>query len=89
MELNVVAKLRILPEDVEVDLKGIEEKLTPLVEAVGKLHTSEVKPIGFGLNMLEITVLMNDSKGGIDDLEGNIKKISGVGEVDVIDVNRL
>ncbi|ODS39070.1 MAG: hypothetical protein A7316_05115 [Candidatus Altiarchaeales archaeon WOR_SM1_86-2] len=89
MELNVVAKLRILPADVDVDLRVIEEKLTPLVEAVGKLHTSEVKPIGFGLNMLEITVLMNDSKGGIDDLEDNIKKISGVGEVDVVDVNRL
>ena len=84
-----MAKLRILPTDVEVDLRRIREELAPLVEKAGKLHDSEVKPIGFGLNMLEITVLMDDSQGGTDDLEDNIKKIPGVGEVDVIEVSRL
>jgi len=89
MELNVAARLRIMPKSVDVNLDDIKEKLTGIVEKYGKIHSTEVKPIAFGLNSLDIAVLLNDSQGGMEEIETEIRNLPGVGEVNVIDVNRL
>lgn len=89
MEVDVVAKLRIMPESVDVNLDGIKEKLNAIVEKYGKIHSTEINPIAFGLNSLDVAILLNDSKGGIDEIETEIRNLPGVGEVSVIDVNRL
>jgi len=89
MELNVAARLRIMPKDVDVNLDDIKEKLTGIVEKYGKIHSTEVKPIAFGLNSLDIAILLNDSQGGMEEIEAEIGNLPGVGEVNVIDVNRL
>ncbi|MFH0860048.1 MAG: elongation factor 1-beta [Candidatus Altiarchaeota archaeon] len=88
-DYNVVAKLNLMPEGVKTDLGKIREKVIPLVNRVGKFHSSEIKPIAFGLSSLEVTILLDDSKGGTDKLEKEISNIPGVAEVTVIDVNRL
>lgn len=89
MKLNVVAKIRITPEGVESDLEAIRERLVELVGGFGKLHNSEVKPIAFGLNSIEATLLLNDSKGGLEEIESSLKEMSEVSQVDVLDVNLL
>ena len=89
MELNVAVRLRIMPENVDVNLDEIKEKLTGIVEKYGKIHSTEINPIAFGLNSLDIAILLNDSKGGMEEIETEIRNLPGVGEVNVIDVNRL
>lgn len=89
MELNVAAKLRIMPKDVDVNLKNIEKEIASIANEIGKLHGSEIKPIAFGLNALEIAVLMNDARGGIDELEDKIRTMGGVSGVEVLEVTRL
>jgi len=89
MELNVAAKLRIMPEDVDVNLDEIKGKLDGIVGKYGKVHSAEIKPVAFGLNSIEATILLNDSEGGMDEIESEINNLPGVGEVSVIDVNRL
>jgi len=89
MELNVAAKLRIMPEDVNVNLDEIKGKLDGIVGKYGNLHSVEIKPIAFGLNSIEATILLNDAEGGMDNVEKEIQNLPGVGEVSVIDVNRL
>jgi len=89
MELNVAARLRIMPKDVDVNLDEIKEKLTGIVEKHGKIHSTEINPIAFGLNSLDVAILLNDSEGGMEEIEAEIGNLPGVGEVNVIDVNRL
>ncbi len=89
MELNVAARLRIMPESVDVNLDDIKGKLIGIVENYGKIHSTEINPIAFGLNSLDIAILLNDSQGGMDKIEKDIGALPGVGEVNVIGVSRI
>ncbi len=89
MKLNVVAKIRITPDDVDSDLDLIRERLAEIVEDHGRLHKSEVKPIAFGLNSIEATLLLDDSRGGLEGIESSLKEMREVSQVDVLDINRL
>lgn len=89
MELNVVTTLRIMPTDPGVDLESIKDGLEKIVKQFGRIHKTEVKPIAFGLNALEVVILLNDSKGGMEEIESQVKGLNGVGSVEVIDVSRL
>ena len=88
-ELNVVAKIRIMPEGVETNLEGISEKVKGLVGDYGKVHSSEIKPIAFGLNSLEVTLLLSDKEGGLEEIEEKVLGIEGVTDFTVLDINRL
>lgn len=83
MELNLAVELRIMPDGVEVDLKEIKNKLESIVKDYGKVYGAEEKPIAFGLKSLDVTVLLNDKKGGADEIQDAISKLPGVSEVDI------
>lgn len=89
MTLNVVAKLKIMPVSVETDMEKLAQSISPIVNKVGELKGTEIIPVAFGLNALEAVLLLDDSKGGISEIESKIKKLEGVLEVSVIDLNRL
>jgi elongation factor 1-beta len=86
---NVVASMRIMPTDIDVDLTKIAEEVKKLAGEKCAIHSMQVKPIAFGLKALEINLLLNDKKGGMDDVESAIRKIKGVGEAEVTSLNRL
>jgi len=86
---NVVVKLRVMPEGVETDLDGIQEKIRSLAKGAFEVHSMEVKPIAFGLKALEVNLLFNDAAGGMDETQEAVKNIGGVSEVETLDVNRL
>lgn len=86
---NVVAKLKIMPEGVDTDLGKIQEKVKALAGDTCSVHSINEKPIAFGLKALEVNLLFNDKAGGIDETQEKIKKIEGVGEIEVTDLNRL
>ncbi|HDN83128.1 MAG TPA: elongation factor 1-beta [Candidatus Altiarchaeales archaeon] len=89
MDLNVVVKLRIMPKDVSTSLKEIESFLKEIVSGYGKLHSTEIKPIAFGLKALEATILLDDKKGGIEEIEEKLKSSEEISQVDVIEVSRI
>ncbi|MFH1835049.1 MAG: elongation factor 1-beta [Methanobacteriota archaeon] len=89
VELNVVAKLKVLPEGVDVDLEAIQEKLGEIVSDYGKIHSLEIKPVAFGLNCIEANLLLSDSEGGLEEIEQKVSDLAGVSDVNVLDVNRL
>jgi elongation factor 1-beta len=86
---NVVARVRIMPEDVDVDLSRVKDEIVKLEGDKCKIHSMEEKPIAFGLKALEVNFLFNDKAGGFDEAQEAIGKIEGVGEVEVTDLNRL
>lgn len=86
---NVVAKMRIMPEGIETDLKKIIEEVKKLNSEKCMVHSIEEKPIAFGLSAVEANILFNDKQGGMEDVQVKIQKIPGVSEAEVIDLNRL
>ncbi len=89
MKLNVALTLRIMPKDIETDLSVIEGNLSEIVKGYGQVHSSEIKPVAFGLKCIEAVILLDDSKGGVDEIEAELKSKDSVSQVDILEVNRL
>ncbi|MDI9620117.1 MAG: elongation factor 1-beta [Candidatus Nezhaarchaeota archaeon] len=90
---KVAAFLRVLPVDVDVDVEGLKEKIKESLTALGKefnIHSYKVEPIAFGLKALKLTVVMpEETEGGTYIVEEAVKRVEGVGEVEVEFVTRL
>jgi len=87
---NVVITLKLMPEDVEVDLDGLHleaEKAIHNYAGKGEIR-AEQEPIAFGLRALKLTFVMDESKGGLDPLEDILRNLEGVQSVQVVDVRR-
>ena len=79
-----------MPESPEVSFSKLqEEALNHIKEFAGEGETKiEEEPIAFGLKALKILFVMNEELGSTESLEENIKTISGVQSVEVVDVRR-
>ena len=89
MELNVAATVRIMPTGTDVKLDVIQKSVEKIAAQYGKLNSVQIKPIAFGLNALEVMLLLNDKQGGMDEIEAQIAKIEGVNSVETLEVTRL
>ena len=87
---NVVITLRIMPDSPDVDLKHLEKKVEALIKKFSGEEEMRVKeePIAFGLNALDFTFVMDEKKGGTEELEKNISKLDNVSSAEVTDVRR-
>ena len=88
-EWNVVAKFRVMPTDIDVNLAKVSDEIKKVAGDKCRVHTIEEKPIAFGLNALEVILLFNDKQGGMEEVQERISRIVGVGEAEVTDLNRL
>jgi elongation factor 1-beta len=88
--VQVVATLKIMPKSPDTDLNKIEtEAKTKIIDfSQNQEIKTEQEPVAFGLKAIKITFVMDESKGSIDPLEEQIKKIEGVNSVETIDVRR-
>lgn len=86
---EVLAVLRIMPEDVEVDLEELKRSISEKIPEEVEIHKIEEEPIAFGLKALRITVIVSDTVGGTDPVEEAIREIDGVKSVEVVDLHRL
>ena len=87
---NVVITIRIMPQNIDVDLSNLEAKAKK--EIVDFCSSREFKtsivPIAFGLKSLDIIFVMDENKGSTEKLEHKIAQIEGVESVEVTDVRR-
>ncbi len=87
---SVVITIRIMPESPDEDILPIEKAAKKQIQ--GFTGNSEfktaVQPIAFGLKALDITFVMDESKGSTEKLEVGIKGIKGVNSAEVTDVRR-
>lgn len=81
---NVAALMRIYVDDPSA-LEEVREK----VEGIAKVQSWREEDVGFGIKVLKLTVLFDDAKGGIDELERKIKKLEHVSQVEVEGVSRV
>lgn len=68
--------IRIMPASPETDLEKVKAEISKKI----KVQDSKIEPLAFGLKALKILVVVPD---GQQNVEEEIRKIKGVGEVEV------
>ena len=88
---TAIVTLRIMPESPSIDLKKIEHEALKLIVEFSddRPKKTDVQPVAFGLQSVNITFLMDEKKGGTDALEEKISKIEGIQSVECTDVRRI
>lgn len=80
--------VRIMPADSEVDLDVIVEKIKNTLPEGFRFVNSSREPIGFGMESLIVGISVPEEEGVTDRLEGFLRTIEGVGEVQVEALSR-
>jgi elongation factor 1-beta len=80
---KVLVTLRLMPEDVNVNIKGLKSEILSRIRA----NIEEV-PIAFGIVALNVSFIVEDKEGEIEKIEKTLKEIKGVGEIEVLEVTR-
>ena len=86
---KVLASMKIFPTDVTVDLVSLKEKVKKeLPEGTAVIQFAE-EPVAFGLIALIAHITLPEDKPGIlDEVEGILRKISDVNNVETFTVRR-
>lgn len=86
---RIVARFRIFPESIEVDLRGLRSRIEATLPEGSRVEGSSEEPIAFGLKALIVSVSMpEDVEGMMDKVEEALRHVDGVGEVQVLAVTR-
>ena len=80
---RVLVVLRVMPENVNVDVKLLKKEILSKMSA----EIQEV-PIAFGLIALNVVTIIDDKEGEVEKIEKILREIKGVREVDVVEVSR-
>ena len=89
VKLDVIAQLRVMPTDIDIDLNDLMERIKSSLPPNTKIEIFRKEPIAFGLKALVINILMEDKAGGTSPVEETIKAQEGVENVEVIGVTRF
>ena len=86
---EVGLQYRILPEGLEVDLTKLEGDIKKALPDGARLRAAEQRPLAFGLKALHVLIVMDDKKGGADQVEDAISKVPGVQSVEIVEMGLL
>lgn len=86
---RVIITLKVMPEDVEVDLENLKEKVIEKIKDFGgETPKVEIEEIAFGLKAIKILFLLDERKSNLDPLEESVRELEGVNSAVVVDVRR-
>lgn len=85
---RLVARIRILPADAESNLDKVVRSLRTSMPEGMEMKGHALEPIAFGLKAVVGDFLLDDAEGQMDKLEDSIKKVNGVGEIEVMTISR-
>ena len=83
-EFNVAAQVKIYLDD-----PSQMERVKTDLDKIAKVNKMWEEDIGFGIKVLKVNLLLNDSEGGMEQLEGKIRDIKNVSEVEVEALTRV
>jgi elongation factor 1-beta len=86
---NVLAIMKIMPEDVEIPLSEIKQRIEQSLKGKVKIEGFEEVPIFGPLSALRMRFVVGDEAGGTDAVEKVVQSIQGVGEVVIEAVSLL
>lgn len=86
---KVAAKIKVMPQNPEIDLDGLEDRLTGALPEGAKINGFEREDVAFGLVALLPTVIVPDDAGGTETVEEAFAGVDGVESVSVEGVGRI
>jgi len=86
---EVGLQYRVLPEGLEVDLTKLEGDIKNALPEGARLRAAEQRPLAFGLKALHVLIVIDDKKGGADQVEDAISKVPGVQSVEIVEMGLL
>jgi len=86
---EVGLQYRVLPDGVEVDLDKLENDIKAAMPEGAQVRASEKKPVAFGLMALHVLVVLDDKKGGAEQVESAIAQVAGVQSVEIVQMGLL
>lgn len=88
-EVAVKYKIMCDPDIEDVNAEGIASAMQVMDSDVGVVQMVETKPLAFGLKFVEAHCVIQEGDGTVDQFEDSIRSITGVGEVEVLEIGRL
>ena len=85
---RLVARIRIMPADAESNLDSVVSSMKLSMPEGMDMKGHAIEPIAFGLKAIVGDFLLDDAEGQMDRLEDFIKKVEGVGEIEVMNISR-
>jgi elongation factor 1-beta len=86
---EVAAKIKIMPESIDVDLDELKGALEKVIPEGVRLHAFGEEPIAFGLKALIAAVILSDSTGGTEEVEAAFATVENVESVEVVEVGLI
>jgi elongation factor 1-beta len=87
---QIVATMKIFPSDIIIDLNKLKESIKQALPKDSSVYRFDEEPIAFGLVAIIAHIILPESNSGdMDKVEESLKKIEGVGEVEVVLVRRF
>lgn len=86
---KVAAAIKVMPQDPEVDLDGLEDRLLGALPEGAEITEFTREDVAFGLVALIPTVVVPDEAGGTEAVEDAFTGVEGVESVSVESVGRL
>lgn len=81
---EVIATFKVMPTGVDVNLDELEAAIRTSVKA----DRIKREPIAFGLVALNVIKIVQDAAGVVDEVEDKLKKLEGVGGVEVVELTK-
>lgn len=87
---KVIATITIMPESPDSNLEQIEAAAKQkIIDFAGDVQMqTEIKPLAFGLNSVDITFVMDEDQGSTEPVEEACAEIEGVNSAEVTAVRR-
>lgn len=86
---KVAAKVKVMPQNPEVDLDALQERLEQSLPEGAKINGFERDDVAFGLVALFPTVIVPDDAGGTDAVEEAFGDVESVESVSIDSVGRV
>jgi len=86
---DVAAQIKVMPDDPDVDLDALQERLESVLPEGAKIQGVDRDDVAFGLTALLPTVIVADDAGGTEAVEEAFRNVDGAESVTVESVGRL
>jgi elongation factor 1-beta len=86
---KVAAAVKVMPQDPEIDLDDLQDRLEQALPEGAKINGVEREDVAFGLTALVPTVVVPDDEGGTEAVEEAFSGVDDVESVSVENVGRI
>ena len=81
---QVIVTFKVMPADGDVNMDNVE---TEIKQKINPQRISK-EPVAFGIVSLVVIKLVDEVEGAMENTENAIRAVNGVGEVEVVEINR-